>query len=61
MREYFQNQLNITAKQFSSAVHISKEYEKAINESTVVSRTNIAGEIIYVNNSLDNDPLSLGL
>ena len=50
MREYFQNQLNITAKQFSSAVHISKEYEKAINESTVVSRTNIAGEIIYVNN-----------
>ena len=49
MREYFKNELNITNKQFSSALNISKEYEKAINESTVVSRTDANGKIIYVN------------
>ena len=49
MRDYFKNELNITYKQFSSALNISKEYEKAINESTVVSRTDASGKIIYVN------------
>lgn len=49
MREYFQNQLNITTKKFSSALNVAKEYEKAINESTLVSRTNREGVITYVN------------
>jgi len=49
MKEYFQDQLSISNKQFSSALNLSKEYERAINESTIVSRTDLSGKITYVN------------
>lgn len=48
-REYFNQKLDRTTTQFQDALKLSKEYEKAINVSTIVSRTDHDGIITYVN------------
>lgn len=47
--EYFQNQLKISVGNFNSSMHLTKEYEKAIDISTILSRTDVKGNITYVN------------
>jgi PAS domain S-box-containing protein len=54
MRDYFQDQLEHSNKQFKSALNLSKEYKKAINKSNIVSRTDINGKITYVNDNFVN-------
>lgn len=49
MSEYFQNQLKITVGNFNCSMHLTKEYEKAIDLSTILSRTDVKGNITYVN------------
>ncbi len=49
IQEYFEDELNITNKQFESALNLSKEYERAINESNILSRTDTNGIITHVN------------
>ena len=48
-KEHFKKQHNILGDNLESAMALAKEYEFAINESNIVSRTNLKGEIIYVN------------
>lgn len=52
--EYFQNQLKISNNNFEESVHLAKEYEKAIDMSTILSRTDAQGNITYVNNRFLN-------
>jgi PAS domain S-box-containing protein len=47
--EHFEKELNITSKNFDHAMHLSKEYEKAIDSSNILSRANKGGKITYVN------------
>jgi len=54
MKDYFEKQLNISSKKFSEAFNLSKEYENAIDNSNILSRTDINGKITYVNNHFAN-------
>ncbi|MGE4420493.1 MAG: EAL domain-containing protein [Sulfurimonas sp.] len=47
--EYFENQLKITERNFDDMIHISKEYENAIDNSTILSRIDKNRNIIYIN------------
>ncbi|MCK5111346.1 MAG: PAS domain S-box protein [Arcobacteraceae bacterium] len=49
VKEYFKHKLNSSISNLDSAMKLSKEYEMAINESNIVSRSNLAGKITYVN------------
>jgi len=46
---YFENQLKISTNNFNYSMHISKEYEKAIDSSTILLRTDVNGVITYAN------------
>ncbi|TKI70948.1 EAL domain-containing protein [Sulfurimonas crateris] len=46
---YFENQLKISTKNFDFSMHLSKEYEKAIDSSTILSRVDKYGNITYAN------------
>lgn len=50
IREELKNNLSISNKNFSEAYKISQEYQKAIDESNILSRADIHGVITYVNN-----------
>lgn len=47
--QYFEDQLMISVKNFDCSIHLSKEYEKAIDISTILSRTDKDGNITYAN------------
>ncbi len=47
--QYFEEQLMISVKNFDCSMHLSKEYEKAIDISTILSRTDKDGNITYAN------------
>ncbi len=47
--QYFEEQLMLSVKNFDSSMHLSKEYEKAIDISTILSKTDNSGNIIYAN------------
>jgi PAS domain S-box-containing protein len=49
IKEELQSNLNISNKNFSQAYKISKEYQKAIDSSNIVSRADTKGNITYVN------------
>lgn len=49
LKEELNNELNISKKNFSEVYKTSQEYQKAINESSILSRTDINGKIVYVN------------
>jgi PAS domain S-box-containing protein len=49
IKENLQKRLNITNKSFQEVLSLSKEYENALDESTIVSRTDLEGKIIYAN------------
>ncbi len=49
IKEYFEKELNIKNMNFQHALKLSKQYELAINESNILSRTNLKGTITYVN------------
>ncbi len=44
-----QKRLNITNKTFKEVVNLSKEYEKALDAGTIISRTDTQGNIVYAN------------
>ena len=46
---YFESQLKISTSNFDDAIHLSKEYEKAIDVSDILSRTDKNGVITYIN------------
>ncbi|MBE0515146.1 EAL domain-containing protein [Sulfurimonas sp.] len=46
---YFENQLKISTKNFDFSIHLSKEYEKAIDSSAILSRVDKYGNITYAN------------
>ncbi|MCK9453747.1 MAG: EAL domain-containing protein [Sulfurimonas sp.] len=46
---YFQNQLKISTKNFDCSIHLSKEYERAMDSSTILSRVDKDGNITYAN------------
>jgi len=45
-----ESNLNISNKNFSEAYKISQEYQRAIDESNILSRADTSGKITYVNN-----------
>lgn len=47
---YFESQLKISTKNFEKAFQLQKEYEKAIDSSNILSRTDLKGKITYINN-----------
>jgi PAS domain S-box-containing protein len=49
IRKHLAEELNISNKNFSEAYRLSAEYEKAIDASTILSRTDSSGKITYVN------------
>jgi PAS domain S-box-containing protein len=49
IKHYFEEQFEISNKQFHSAFRMSKAYENAINQSNTVSRTDTNGVITFVN------------
>ncbi|MDD5203060.1 MAG: PAS domain S-box protein, partial [Sulfurimonas sp.] len=49
IKEKLREQLNISEEHFEDSYLMAQMYEKAINESNILSRTNIDGTIIYVN------------
>ena len=49
IKEELEDNLNISNKNFSQAYKTSQEYQKAIDESNIVSRADVDGNITYVN------------
>ena len=49
IKEELEDNLNISDQNFSQAYKISQEYQKAIDESNILSRANIHGNITYAN------------
>ncbi len=49
IKEELETNLDISKKNFSEAYKISQEYQKAIDESNILSRTDTKGIITYVN------------
>lgn len=47
--QYFEERLLLTEKNFDYSVHLSKEYEKAIDLSVILSKADKNGKITYVN------------
>lgn len=50
IKEYFKIKLHGTKKDLHNSIKLSKEYEKAINESNILSKSDVNGKITYVNN-----------
>ncbi len=50
IKENLAKELNIKDENLENALTISKEYERAIDESNILSRTDLEGRIIYANN-----------
>jgi len=48
-KELLKSELDITTKGLDEKVHLLSEYEKVINESSTVSRTDLDGKITYIN------------
>ena len=48
-KDILKNELDFTTKGLDEKIHLISEYEKVINESATVSRTDLNGDIIYVN------------
>lgn len=48
-KEYFKSKFKGSIKNLNRSITLSSEYEKAINVSNIVSRTDLKGIIIYVN------------
>jgi PAS domain S-box-containing protein len=48
-KDLLKNELDITAKGLDEKIHLLAEYEKVINESSTVSRTDLKGNITYIN------------
>ncbi|MDC0933878.1 PAS domain S-box protein, partial [Arcobacteraceae bacterium] len=48
-KELLKSELDITSKGLDEKVHLLSEYERVINESSTVSRTDIKGNITYIN------------
>ncbi len=46
---YFEGQLKISTNNFNCSMHLSKEYETAIDSSTILLRTDVDGVITYAN------------
>ena len=49
IKEHLSKELKISNKNFAEAYTRAKEYEKAIDDSNIVSRTDLDGNITYVN------------
>ena len=49
IKQYFEKELQISSKNFHQAFQLQKEYEKAIDSSNILSRTDTRGIITYVN------------
>ncbi|MBI3873647.1 MAG: HD domain-containing protein [Arcobacter sp.] len=49
VKQYFEKELSISANNFEQALQLQKEYEKAIDNSNILSRTDTKGIITYVN------------
>jgi len=48
--KYFENQLDISTKNYSQSSHLQKEYEDAIDKFTAILKTDTNNLITYVNN-----------
>ena len=49
IEKHFQNELDSKNISFQEVLNLAKQYELAINESTILSRANLNGKITYVN------------
>lgn len=49
IHDSLKSQLKISEENFQDAYHMAKQYENAINESTIVARTDLEGNIIFAN------------
>ncbi len=49
LKEYLQKELNIKNKSLKESMRLASEYEHAIEESNILSRTDLNGNITYVN------------
>ena len=49
IHDTLKNQLKVSKNNFEDAYHMSKQYENAINESTILSRTDLDGNITFAN------------
>lgn len=53
LKEKLSSELNVTSSNFKEAYQLALEYEKAIDESNILSRTNLKGQIIYANKEFE--------
>jgi PAS domain S-box-containing protein len=51
VKDHLKDQLHINSNNFKTAYTLTNEYQHAIDESTIVSRSDISGLITYVNES----------
>jgi PAS domain S-box-containing protein len=49
IKEYFENQLKISTKQFDSALYITKQYEECLDQKDAILRTNTDNNITFAN------------
>ncbi|MEA3314369.1 MAG: PAS domain S-box protein, partial [Campylobacterota bacterium] len=54
IKEYFENQLQISTKQFDNALNLSKQYEICMDKTNSIIRTDTNGIITYVNDKFCN-------
>ena len=53
LKEKLAYELNVTTTNFKEAYQLANEYEKAIDESNILSRTNTKGVIVYANKEFE--------
>lgn len=49
IEQYFENKLSVTSKTLDEMMFLNDQYTKVIDKSNAFSRTDISGEITYVN------------
>lgn len=54
MKDFFESEYNISNQQFKKVVHLNGEYNKAINNTTLLIRTDTENNITYINEKLLN-------
>ncbi|MBL0709264.1 MAG: PAS domain S-box protein [Sulfurimonas sp.] len=51
IKDYFKEELEISASSLEKSMQISEEYQRAINTSVIISRSDLQGNITYANNN----------
>ena len=54
VKQHFEEKYKVSSKKFSSILNLNKQHENAVNKSNLVSRLDLEGNVIYINQQFLN-------